>query len=128
MLSYGLVRAVHVGCAALSISLFAVRGAMQWVRPGWRPWRWLRVLPHANDTLLLCAAITLAVLSGQYPLQQPWLTAKVLALVAYIGFGTVALRPVTPPGLRKVAFVLALATVAYIVGVAVSKSASWCLL
>jgi len=109
----------------LSIALFVVRGAMQWARPGWRPPRWLRILPHANDTLLLCAAITLAVLSSQYPLQQPWLTAKVLALLAYIGLGRVALRPKGGQLRRKLAFVADLLTVTYIVGVAISKSAVW---
>ena len=37
-------------------------------------------MPHVNDTLLLSAAIALAVMSAQYPLVQPWLTAKVVAL------------------------------------------------
>ncbi len=128
MMDYELVRTVHVGCAMFSISLFAARGAIQLARPGRHPLHWLRVLSVANDTLLLCAAITLAVMSGQYPLQQSWLTAKILALVAYVGFGVVALRPTTPPRRRKVAFVLALLTVAYIVGVAISKSTTWGLL
>lgn len=125
MLSYALVRDVHIGCAALSISLFVARGAMRLTRPAWHPQPWLRALPHINDTLLLCAAITLAMMSSQYPFQQPWLTAKVLALVVYVGFGMVALRPNTPPKRRKVAFVLAVLTVAYIVGVAISKSATF---
>ena len=125
MLSYALVRDVHIGCASLSISLFAARGALRLKRPAWQPWPWLRVLPHINDTLLLCAAITLAMMSGQYPIQQPWLTAKVIALMVYVGFGMVALRPSTPPGRRKVAFVVAILTVLYIVGVAITKSASW---
>lgn len=128
MVSYELVRAVHIGCAGLSIGLFVARGAMQLARPGWRPWRWLRILPHANDTVLLCAALTLAAMSGQYPFAQTWLTAKVLALLVYIGLGMVALRPTTPPMRRKVAFALALVAVAYIVGVAIHRSATWGLL
>lgn len=83
-----------------------------------RPLRWL---PHVNDTALLAAAIALAVWSGQYPLQQPWLTAKVCALLAYIMLGRQALRPGLSVAQRLPWVLAALASVAYIVAVAVSK-------
>ena len=53
---------------------------------------WVRVLPHVNDTLLLLAAIGLSVVQQQYPFVHGWVTAKVLGLLAYIGFGMFALR------------------------------------
>jgi uncharacterized membrane protein SirB2 len=123
-MSYTTVRAVHIACAALSIGLFFARGALQCAGVDWRRWRWLRVVPHVNDTLLLGAAIVLAVTSGQYPLAQAWLSAKVAALPVYIVLGSIALRPGTSQPARGVAFVAALASVAYIVGVAVTRSAT----
>ena len=42
--------------------------------------------------VLLVSAIALAAITAQYPFVQPWLTAKVLALLAYILLGTVAIR------------------------------------
>ena len=83
-MDYATIRTLHITCAVISITLFTARGAMQLAGADWRRWRWLRIVPHLNGTLLLAAAITLAVMSAQYPLAQPWLTAKVLALVAYV--------------------------------------------
>lgn len=121
-MDYSTIRALHIACAAVSIGLFFARGALQLAGSDWRRWRWLRVAPHLNDTLLLAAAVTLAVKSGQYPFAQGWLTAKVLALLLYIVLGSVALRRDASARVRGPAFVAALASVAYIVGVALTRS------
>ncbi len=123
-MDYALVRTLHISCATLSIALFATRGGMQLAGWNWRRWHWLRWLPHVNDTLLLGAAVTLALISHQYPLQQPWLTAKVVALVVYVGLGAMALRAGASALRQRLAYAASLATVAYIVGVAVTRSAS----
>lgn len=123
-MDHSTLRAVHIGCAGISIGLFVLRGAMQGAGIDWRRWRWLRIAPHVNDTLLLAAAIALAVTTAQYPFVQAWLTAKVLALCAYVALGRVALKREMPPTRRGAAFIAALASVAYIVGVAVTRSAS----
>lgn len=121
-MDYSTLRAVHVGCVAISIGLFVARGAMQMHGVDWRRWRWLRIAPHVNDTLLLAAAVAMALMSAQYPLAQPWLTAKVCGLVVYVALGRVALRPDASRRRARIAFVGALATVAYIVGVALTRS------
>lgn len=123
-MDYTTIRTLHITCAGLSIALFFARGALQLSGIDWRRWRWLRVAPHLNDTVLLGAAITLAVMSSQYPLVQPWLTAKVLALLLYIVVGSIALRPALPHRTRALAFTAALLSVGYIVGVAVTRSAT----
>ena len=123
-MDYLSVRTVHVACAGTSISLFAARGLMQMGNVDWRRWRWLRIAPHLNDTVLLSAAVALAVMSGQYPFVQTWLTAKVLALCAYIALGRVALGKDVPPQRRRIAFVAAILSVSYIVAVALTRSAS----
>jgi uncharacterized membrane protein SirB2 len=58
--------------------------------------------------------------SAQYPLAQPWLTAKVGALLLYIVLGSVALKRGRSKGIRAAAFLAALATFAYIVAVALT--------
>ena len=121
-MDYATVRLIHIASACLSVALFALRGALQWRGASWRRWRWLRVAPHVNDTVLLSAAVTLALLSAQYPLAQPWLSAKVLALLLYIGVGGVALSPRFGRSANRIAFVLALACVSYILLVARSRS------
>ena len=123
-MDYASVRAIHIVCAGISIAFFIARGSMQLAGVDCRRWRWLRLAPHLNDTLLLGAAVALALASHQYPLARPWLTAKVVALLAYIALGMVALRAGTADVPRLLAFCLALATVAYIVAVAVTRSAT----
>jgi uncharacterized membrane protein SirB2 len=84
--------------------------------------RWVRVLPHVVDTVLLASAIALAVVLKQYPLAEPWLTAKVLALVLYIGLGMVALRYGTTGRIRMGAWIMAQAVFLYIVAVALTRN------
>ena len=124
-MNYEAVKSLHVGCVALSISLFTLRAALQWQNVAWRRWRVLRIAPHVVDTVLLGSALWLCWMIGQYPFVQGWLTAKVLALVAYILLGRMALGRTTAKGQRLVAFVAALCCVGYIVGVALTHSPTW---
>ncbi|MGQ9861416.1 MAG: SirB2 family protein, partial [Thiobacillaceae bacterium] len=77
--------------------------------------------PHVNDTLLLAAAIGLLLVADLSPLDQPWIMAKIIGLIAYIGLGTVALKRGRTKAIRVMAFVAALGVFAYIVAVAVTK-------
>jgi len=123
-MDYLFLRHLHMSCAAFSITLFVVRGTCQTAGWPWRQWRWLRIVPHLVDTVLLVAAISLACWSQQFPIAQNWLSAKVVALLVYIGLGSLALRAGVSRPVQLSAFVAALVTVAYIVGVATTRSAS----
>ena len=120
--SYANFRLIHISCAVVSVSLFLVRGSLHLRGDHWRAWPWLRVLPHCIDTLLLGAAITLVVMGGQYPWEQAWLGAKVVALLAYIGFGRAALSSSVSIPVRKVAFAGAMLCVSYLICVAHTRS------
>lgn len=121
-MSYFAIRHLHLFFAVCSIALFSVRGGLALAGIDWRRAQALRWLPHVNDSLLLAAAIWLALTTGQYPLQQDWLTAKVLALLVYILVGRQALRPGLTTTGRAYWLVAALASVAYIVAVAITRS------
>jgi uncharacterized membrane protein SirB2 len=84
--------------------------------------RFTRIAPHVVDTLLLASAVALAWMSGQYPFAQDWLTAKVVALVLYVALGSYALKRARTLRARAAFFGLALATVLYIVSVAMARS------
>lgn len=84
--------------------------------------RWVRVVPHLVDTMLLVSAIALAVTIEQYPLAHGWLTAKVLGLMLYIVLGTIALKRGRTLRIRIAAFCGALLAFAYIVAAALTKS------
>ena len=110
-----------MSCVALSGLGFALRGS--WMLSGSKllARRWAQVAPHVIDTLLLGSAIAMALISGQYPFAQAWLTAKFFGLLAYILCGTMALKRGRSRRQRAFFFVLALAIFAYIVSVALTR-------
>lgn len=120
-MSYLAIKHLHVTCAALSITLFIIRGFWMLRGSPLLQRRWVKIVPHLVDTVLLASALVLVFWSHQYPFVQSWLTAKVIALVVYIGLGTVALKRGKSRGVRIAAFVGALAVFAYIVKVAVTR-------
>lgn len=124
-MDYPSVKYLHMSCAAISITLFTLRGVLQLRAVPWRQWAVLRRLPHIVDSVLLGSAIWLAWRLGQAPFVDGWLTAKVLALVAYILLGMRALGKHTPAAQRPAYFAAALLSVGYIVGVALTHSPTW---
>lgn len=120
-MSYLILKSLHVGAVAISFGLFVLRGLWMLGAPQRLQARWVRIVPHVVDTVLLASAIALAMLTFQYPLAQPWLTAKVLGLIIYILLGMVALRHGRTRGQRSVAWLSALAVFAYIVAVALTR-------
>lgn len=118
---YGFFYALHVGCVVLSIAGFLLRGAWMLTDSPLRATRPARVLPHVVDSFLLCGALGLAATLGAWPFARPWLTAKVLALVAYIGLGMVAFRFGRTKRMRATAFAAAIAVVVFLVAVALTK-------
>ena len=121
--NYLAIKHIHITFAALSGGFFLLRGLWMLLDSPMLQQRWVRIVPHVVDTLLLTSALALVFWSGQYPFVQSWLTAKVLALVAYIVLGTIALKRGKTKGVRTFALLAALATFAYIVAVALTRQA-----
>jgi uncharacterized membrane protein SirB2 len=119
-MDYGLLKLIHVGTVAITLPLFMLRGAWMMADSPRLQARWVKILPHVNDTILLASGIGLAVLLGQYPFVNGWLTAKLLALLAYIVLGTIALKRGKTRPARITAFCLALTVFAYLVAVAIT--------
>lgn len=122
-MDYHMLKLIHVSCVAASVSLFLLRGAGMWRGAAWTARRWTRLLPPAIDTVLLASAVTLAATSGQSPLAQPWLAAKLAALPLYIVLGAFALKRARSLAGRRAALLAAMGTLAYIVAVATTKQA-----
>ena len=122
------LKLVHMSLAAVSVGLFTLRGLWMLLESPLRDARWTRVVPHVIDTAFLATGIWLAIRIGQYPLVQPWLTAKVFGLVGYISLGSIALKRGRTRAIRATAFVAALLVFAWIVGVARARHPlSWSL-
>lgn len=112
-----IVKPLHVGFVLVSYSLFFLRGVWMLQSSPHLQRRWVRIVPHVNDTFLLASGITLAVLTQTSPVSHPWLAAKIVALFVYVGLGTVALKR-----RRLWAWLAAQAVFFYIVAVAVTRN------
>lgn len=119
-IDYPTLKLTHVGCVVISYTLFVLRGVWMLRRSPLLRQRWVRVVPHVVDTVLLVSAIIMAVTIRQYPLVAGWLTAKVVALLCYIGLGMMAFRFGRSSGLRLAAWLAAQAVFFYIVAVALA--------
>jgi len=114
--AYLVIKPLHISFVLISYSLFLLRGIWMLRDSPQLQRRWVRILPHVNDTFLLVSGVTLAVITHQSPGSHPWLAAKIAALVVYIGLGTVAFKR------RKLwAWLAAQAVFFYIVAVAVTR-------
>ena len=121
-LDYFAVKLVHQAAVTLSVAGFVVRGAASLSGAQWVSSRAAKTLPHLVDTVLLLSALTLAWMLRLTPGNAPWVLAKIVGLVVYVGLGVVALRPGRPLAVRAAAWLAALATVGWIVSVAVAKN------
>lgn len=121
-MDYIALKYVHLACVMLSYAGFFVRGVWMIRDSAMLERRWVKVLPHVNDALLLATAIALAWMLRQYPFVHGWLTAKVVALAGYILLGMVALKPGRPKGARVAAWAAAQVVFLYIVAVALTRN------
>lgn len=120
-MSYLILKHIHVTAVILSGTGFLLRGLLMLQDSPLLQKRLPKVLPHVIDTILLGSALAMAVISAQYPFVLPWLTAKVFGLLAYIVFGMMALKRGRTKAQRAGWFVAALAALAYIVSVALTR-------
>ena len=120
MAYYSLLKQFHLTTIAITLALFVLRGFWMMAASPRLQARWVRIVPHVNDALLLTSGIWLAVLMQQYPLVHGWLTAKLFALICYIVLGTIALKRGKTRGQRIAAWVAALLVFGYMVAVAIA--------
>jgi uncharacterized membrane protein SirB2 len=123
MNDYLMLRHLHLTFVIISILGFLARWVLAMNHSPLLAKRWVKVVPHINDTLLLAAALGLCVMLGQYPFVVHWLTAKVLLLIGYIVAGTFAIKRAKSSRGRLIAGLIALALFAQMIGVAITHSA-----
>ena len=118
---YSMVKNAHVFFVVASGAFFVVRGLWALMDSPILSSKWVRILPHINDTLLLCFAVALMAMLGQYPIVDSWLTAKVIGLLLYIAFGTLAIKRGKTKQIQVISFALALFCYGYMISVAITK-------
>lgn len=115
-----MIKFIHLTFILLSLSSFVGRVYLAEKRPEMMEQKWIKIGPHILNSLLLITGFALVFqgswLSGEYG----WIVAKLIALVAYVGLGIVAIK--SQGDLRWKAFAGAIACFVYIAAVAVSKN------
>jgi uncharacterized membrane protein SirB2 len=121
MAFYPQIKWVHIAAVTTSGSLFALRGALvQAGRPRWAMAAPVRYLSYSVDTVLLTAALMLLTILPGAMFANGWLTTKLVLVVAYVVFGTFALRRGRTPRVRAACYLAALLVFATIVGIALA--------
>jgi uncharacterized membrane protein SirB2 len=123
-MDYSTLKNIHVFTVAASYALFVLRGIWMIRGSARLQARWVKIVPHVVDTVLLASAIALTILLHEYPFAAGWLTAKVVALVVYIALGMIALKRGRSKRTRIAAWVAAQAVFLYIVCVALTRNAA----
>ena len=121
-MNYATIKLLHQSAVALSSLGFAVRGIASLCGAQWTRSRLAKSMPHVVDTVLLLTALSLAAMLQLNPAHTPWLMAKILGLLLYIGLGMVTMRPGFGMKTRITAWVLALAVLTWIASVAMLKT------
>ena len=119
---FSVAKSIHVAAVMLTISGFILRASWMLRESPLLKARATRIVPHCVDTILLLSAVWTASIIHQYPFSQPWLTAKVFGLLAYIVLGGIALTYGKNRKIRIAALCGAIGSFAYVVGVAVTKN------
>jgi len=118
---YMMAKHLHLTAVALSILFFIFRFIWSQFDANALSKKWVKIVPHIIDTVLLASAIWLCIILSQYPLVNAWLTFKVIGVVLYIVFGLFALKKAKTAVGRWAFFVAAIAVLMATAMVAVTK-------
>lgn len=125
MCLFNILITLHLTSVALTISLFTLRYWWRWSNHPRFQARWVRVLPHIVDSVLLLSGVGLIALTGYLPftVKGAWLTEKLFGVIIYIVLGFIALGRHRPRGQQAgfIAFMLGLVVLYIIIKLAATK-------
>ena len=116
-----ILKNIHMSLAAISVALFCLRFALLMTNADLLKNRWLKILPHIIDTVLLLIGVVMMVKLAAYPGQVDWMTGKLIAVVAYIFTGYYTLKLARNNMMRIFGFLGALGWVILVVRIAMTK-------
>lgn len=121
---YHALKQAHVAFAVTSVALFTLRGVGVLAGARWPMAALLRRASVVIDTLLIGAGASLWWLLSLQPLRERWLGVKLVLIVVYIVLGSLALKRAPTPAGRAAAFVAALACIATVAAIALTRDAA----
>jgi len=116
-----MIKFFHLIFILLSISSFVGRVYLAEKQPAMLEQKWIKIGPHIINSLLLLSGFALVFQGSWWSAEHGWIIAKLIALVAYVGLGIVAIK--SQGDLRWKAFAGAMVCFIYIAVVAVTKNA-----
>ena len=125
MCLFNILITLHLTSVALTISLFTLRYWWRWSNNPRFQARWVRVLPHIVDSVLLLSGVGLIALTGYLPftVKGAWLTEKLFGVIIYIVLGFIALGRHRPRSQQTgfIAFLLGLVVLYIIIKLATTR-------
>lgn len=125
MNAFKLLIILHLASVALTISLFVLRYWWRWSGNPRINARWVRIVPHTVDTVLLLSGAGLMWVTGYLPftVKGAWLTEKLFGVIIYIVLGFIALGRHRPRSQQRgfIAFLLGLVVLYIIIKLAATK-------
>jgi len=121
---YSSIKMLHLLTVTVTTLMFVLRFFWLQTSSTMLQRRWVRIVPHLNDTLLLLSGILLVVITHFYPFspQGAWLTEKLFGVIVYIVLGYIALgRKPRAQKVRWIAFIVAAVALVLIYHLATSK-------
>jgi uncharacterized membrane protein SirB2 len=115
-----MLKMLHASFALLSLATFIGRVFWEPKHTEFFGQKWMKIAPHAISTLLLLTGFMLAFQGQWFSTTYGWIVAKLIALLAYIGLGLVAVKSEGPKRLQF--FAAAMACFVYIIIVAATKN------
>ncbi|MGL5583884.1 SirB2 family protein [Plesiomonas sp.] len=124
---YMFLKHLHMTTLAISVSLLVLRFIWSLCGAKIMQQRWVKIVPHINDTVLLLSGAGLMVVTGFYPFtpHTVWMTEKLLGVVIYILLGFVALKEGKNKVIRLFALLGALGWIWLIAQLAITKTPLW---
>lgn len=113
---------LHKMAVLISIIGFFGRGVGHIFDQAWVSKKPVKIIPHIVDTLLIISAVAVVLMTG-FSFSDPWILAKTIGLLLYIGLGLMAFKFAKTRGLKAVYWLLALLVLFYLVAVAMHKQA-----
>lgn len=118
---YSILKHIHLTAIVISLTLFTLRFIWTLRGSDLMQKKWVKIVPHVNDTILLASALALCFVIGSYPFSDSWLTQKVVGVVCYILLGLWALKWAKTNGARWIGFIGAIGFVVLTAKIAVFK-------
>ena len=121
---YPTIKGLHITSVVFNIGFFSLRYFWMIRDSPMLSRKWPSRVSVLNDSFLLAFGVSLVAMSTQNPFQSPWLMAKLIGLVMYASFGTIAIKRGSNKLVRIAMGMISLLIAVYIVCVAINHSPS----